>query len=89
MVALADFLSERLPQLRDEWYVHRDQLRKVHTRTEPDLSQLRERAARGDHDAVDQLIELATELDDMEELRRLANRGNVTAAEQLQELTAE
>jgi hypothetical protein len=27
MVALAEFLSERLPQLRDEWQTHRDQLR--------------------------------------------------------------
>ena len=27
MVALAEFLSERLPQLRDEWQRHRDQLR--------------------------------------------------------------
>ena len=27
MVALADFLAERLPALRDEWQTHRDQLR--------------------------------------------------------------
>jgi len=27
MVALAEFLSERLPALRDEWQAHRDQLR--------------------------------------------------------------
>ena len=27
MVALAEFLSERLPRLRDEWHVRRDQLR--------------------------------------------------------------
>ena len=27
MVALAEFLSERLPALRDEWQTHRDQLR--------------------------------------------------------------
>ncbi len=27
MVALAEFLSERLPALRDEWLVHREQLR--------------------------------------------------------------
>jgi hypothetical protein len=26
MVALAEFLSERLPQLRDEWEAHRDEL---------------------------------------------------------------
>ncbi|GAA0996150.1 siderophore transport transcriptional regulator MmpR5 [Acrocarpospora macrocephala] len=26
MVALADFLSERLPALRDEWHAHRDEL---------------------------------------------------------------
>jgi len=27
MVALAEFLSERLPELRDEWHAHREQLR--------------------------------------------------------------
>jgi hypothetical protein len=27
MVALAEFLSDRLPKLRDEWHAHRDQLR--------------------------------------------------------------
>lgn len=34
MVALAEFLSERLPVLRDEWHAHRDALRaegKIHT----------------------------------------------------------
>ncbi|MGS0686126.1 GbsR/MarR family transcriptional regulator [Nakamurella sp. GG22] len=29
MVALAEFLSERLPALRDEWLVHRDRLRET------------------------------------------------------------
>ena len=28
MVALAEFLSERLPALRDEWHAHRDELRR-------------------------------------------------------------
>ncbi|MFE2093250.1 hypothetical protein [Streptomyces sp. NPDC059460] len=57
--------------------------------TDSDLSVLRERAENGDETAVDELIELATELDDMGELRRLADKGNTTAAEQLMELTAE
>jgi len=35
MVALAEFLSERLPQLRDEWQRHRDQLRASSTRPAP------------------------------------------------------
>ncbi|MFE7392955.1 hypothetical protein [Streptomyces sp. NPDC057582] len=57
--------------------------------TDSDLSALRERAENGDETAVDELIELATELDDMGELRRLADKGNTTAAEQLMKLTAE
>ncbi|ANS29428.1 hypothetical protein R1CP_23800 [Rhodococcus opacus] len=32
MVALADFLSERLPALLDEWHTHRDELRDRHTK---------------------------------------------------------
>nr|WP_271211004.1 MarR family transcriptional regulator [Rhodococcus wratislaviensis]GLK36665.1 hypothetical protein GCM10017611_35220 [Rhodococcus wratislaviensis] len=32
LVALADFLSERLPALLDEWHTHRDELRDRHTR---------------------------------------------------------
>ena len=32
MVALADFLSERLPALLDEWHTHRDAVRDRHTR---------------------------------------------------------
>ncbi len=54
-----------------------------------DESELRDRADNGDADAIDQLIELATERDDLGELRRLADGGNVTAAEVLAELTAE
>jgi len=55
--------------------------------TEPDVSDLRERAENGDQDAVDQLIELATERGDVDELRQLADMGNSTAADQLLELT--
>jgi hypothetical protein len=57
--------------------------------SESELSVLRERAARGDMAAADELIELAAELGDMDELRRLADSGNRTAAEQLKELTDE
>ena len=53
---------------------------------ESDLSVLRERADGGDKDAVDQLIELASEQGDLEELRRLADQGNTTAGEMLAEL---
>ena len=49
----------------------------------PDLSELRQRAAHGDHDAVDELIELAGERGDMKELRRLADGGNSTATDEL------
>ena len=53
------------------------------------MNELRRLADGGNTDAADQLIELATELDDMNELRRLAGKGNTTAAEQLSELTGE
>jgi hypothetical protein len=56
---------------------------------ELDLSVLRERADRGDEDAVDQLIELASEEGNLEELRRLADQGNTTASDQLIELASE
>lgn len=56
---------------------------------ESDLSDLRERAENGDMDAVDELIELATERGDMDELRRLADRGNADAADELIELATE
>ena len=53
---------------------------------ETDLSELRARAANGDRDAVDELIELAGERGDMDELRRLADNGSRDAADQLAEL---
>ena len=53
---------------------------------ESDLTVLRERAERGDKDAVDQLIELAGEQGNLDELRRLAAQGNTTACEVLGEL---
>jgi hypothetical protein len=40
--------------------------------TDQDLLDLQARAATGDRDAVDQLVELAGERGDMDELRRLA-----------------
>ncbi|MEE1761356.1 MULTISPECIES: hypothetical protein [unclassified Streptomyces] len=39
------------------------------------LSALRERAEHRDHSAVDELIELAAEQEDLHELRRLADRA--------------
>jgi hypothetical protein len=44
--------------------------------TDPDLSALRARAADGDRNALDQLVELAGERGDMDELRRLADSGS-------------
>ncbi|MGC4812062.1 hypothetical protein ACLQ29_16185 [Micromonospora sp. DT228] len=52
-----------------------------------DLADLRERAAGGDRDAVDQLVEVAAERADVGELRRLADAGNRDAADVLAELT--
>ena len=54
---------------------------------EPELMALREQAAHGNRDALDQLIELAAERGDRDELRRLADGGSVTAREVLDELT--
>ena len=54
-----------------------------------DLSDLRERAAGGDRDAVDQLVELAGERGDLDELWRLADRGSRDASDVLAELAEE
>jgi 2-haloalkanoic acid dehalogenase type II len=56
---------------------------------QPDLRILRERAAGGDRDAVDQLIESAAERGDLAELRRLAATGSQDATDQLIETAAE
>lgn len=57
--------------------------------TDQELTSLRARAAQGDRDAVDQLVELAGERGDMAELRRLADAGSTDAADVLAELTDE
>jgi hypothetical protein len=56
---------------------------------DPELPELRERAARGDRDAVDQLVELAGERGDSDELRRLAAAGSRDAADELVQLAGE
>jgi hypothetical protein len=57
--------------------------------TDCELTALRRRVADGDRDAVDELIELASEREDLDELRRLADGRNAAAAAQLGELAAE
>jgi hypothetical protein len=57
--------------------------------TESEFAALRERAARGDPDAVDELIELAGEHGDLAELRRLSDLGNPTATDELHGLDPE
>jgi hypothetical protein len=57
--------------------------------TDHDLVDLRARAATGDRDAADQLVELAGERGDTDELRRLADSGNRDAADVLTELAEE
>jgi len=114
MVALAEFLAERLPRLVEKWHTHRDELRargscaaRAHSHTrpgptgpgrnhgevalmsEPDLTDLRDRAERGDSTAVDELIEHAIERGDLTELRRIAQSGNPTATDELIQLAAE
>jgi hypothetical protein len=53
--------------------------------SDPHLDELRERAADGDSDAIDELVELAGERGDLAELRRLADAGNSDAADVLAE----
>ncbi|MEV2221328.1 hypothetical protein AB0E01_15775 [Nocardia vinacea] len=57
--------------------------------TEAELTDLRSRAAHGDQDAIDELIENATERGDLDELPRLADNGSSDALDQLVELAAE
>ena len=57
--------------------------------TDHELLDLRARAANGDRDAVDQLVELAGERGDTDELRRLAEGGSRDAADVLTELADE
>ena len=52
-----------------------------------ELGALRNRAATGESDAVDELVELAAERGDLEELRRLAAGGSTDAADVLAELS--
>jgi hypothetical protein len=61
----------------------------VGSMTDDGLLDLRARAAEGDRDAVDQLVELAGERGDMEELRRLADDGSTDAADELVQLAGE
>jgi hypothetical protein len=46
-------------------------------------SELIERARRGDHDALDQLVELAADAGDLERLRQLADLGSSDAVDEL------
>jgi hypothetical protein len=64
-------------------------LMEVGSMTDPELSDLRARAATGDSDAVDQLVELAGERGDVAELRRLADAGSSAAADELVQLATE
>lgn len=62
---------------------------RVDRMADDDMPGLRARAASGDHDAVDQLVELAGERGDLDELRRLADAGSGDAADLLSELAEE
>ncbi|GAA3830169.1 hypothetical protein GCM10022226_58760 [Sphaerisporangium flaviroseum] len=53
------------------------------------MEELRRLADAGSADAVDQLVELAQERDDIGELRRLAGGGNQDAADILLEMAEE
>ena len=57
--------------------------------TDPEYDAVRQRAARGDPDAVDELVELAGERGDLAELRRLADAGHRDAADELVQAATE
>ncbi len=57
--------------------------------TAPHYARLRERAVKGDRNAVDELIELAGERGDVAELRRLSDLGWTTATDELVQLAGE
>jgi hypothetical protein len=57
--------------------------------TDHELLDLRTRAANGDRDAVDELVQLAGERGDMDELRRLADGGSYDAVDELVQLAGE
>lgn len=65
----------------------------LHSMSEPDSKsepiELRRRAAGGDQDAIDQLVELAGERNDLDELRSLAGTGSSDAVDILVELAGE
>ena len=63
--------------------------RRVSGMTDPELSALRHRADHGDRDALDELIELASERGDADELRRLADAGSTTATDELIQLSSD
>ncbi len=56
---------------------------------DPELLVSRQRAAGGDQDALDELVQLAGERGDLDELRRLAQGGSSDAADVLAELADE
>jgi Fe-S cluster assembly iron-binding protein IscA len=57
--------------------------------SDAELEYLRERAARGDEDAAEQLVELAGEREDAYELRLLAENGGTDAMDQRVQLATE
>jgi DNA-binding transcriptional regulator GbsR (MarR family) len=92
------FMENELRQMLERWEVHRARLAgdrsgtsavKVDSMGDQDLLDLRARAASGDQDAVDQLVELTGERGDLDELRRLAAGGSTDAVDQLVELAGE
>ncbi|NIH88334.1 alpha/beta fold hydrolase [Amycolatopsis granulosa] len=85
---LADASHITIPMVRADAVADaaRDLLNRIQA---SEIFALRARADNGDGDAIDELIELATEQGDMNELRRLADRGNSDAADQLIELATE
>ena len=62
---------------------------KAASMTDQDLAGLRARAADGDQDAIDELVELAGERGDLDELRRLADAGSTDAVDELVQLAGE
>ena len=90
MVALAEFLSERLPALRNEWQTHRDQLLGHGNAARSARSPAHPRAVAGRTHAPTTIERPCTMTDpELAALRERADNGSAEAADELIELATE
>lgn len=87
MVALAEFLAERLPRLVDEWQAHRDELRTGKTAHLGPSATPEPRADRSGTDTTEETLLMMEP--DLSALRERAAHGDADATAQLIELATE